>query len=259
MQGESSQTGERPRLSVVTGTYNRFDMLRRYIDSVREQRFTGELEIVVVDGGSTDGSRAWLLEQDDVVTVLEHNRRADGSARFGWPVCYNRAFGSAAADLICMLNDDLILEPDCLEIGTERMEQDESCGGIAFFFHDEGDPKGHRIGYAMGGKLFINYGIYRADLWRELHGFDGDNYRFYHADTDFSLKLWQRRRPILAEQRCRVRHFPDYQDQVRLANAEAARNAGDWERYSATWQHLRRDANDNGYWQYLSGEVVLCE
>lgn len=257
MEGDSPAIPRRPRLSVVTGTYNRLDMLKRFVDSVRAQRFDGELELVIVDGGSSDGSREWLVEQSDVLAVLEHNRNPDGSIRFGWPVCYNRAFGAAASDLICMLNDDLVIEPDCLERGTQIMERDSVCGGVAFWFHDECDPKGYRIGYTVGGKLFVNYGIYRAELWRQVGGFDGDTYRFYHADGDFALKLWELGRPILVAKDCRVRHFPNYEDPQRKANVQASQEAGDWQHYIDSWKHLWRQPNDNGFWQYLSGEVVL--
>ncbi|MHC4513538.1 MAG: glycosyltransferase family 2 protein [Planctomycetota bacterium] len=247
----------RPRLSVVTGTYNRLSMLQAMVASVREQCFAGELEVVVVDGGSTDGSKEWLLRQPDIVTVFEHNRDQQGRMKFGWPVCYNRGFGAAASDFVCMLNDDLLVEPNCLENGVRRLEQDPVAGGVAFYFHDANDPKGHRVGHAFGGRLFVNYGIYRRELWHQLGGLDGNTYRFYHADTDFSLRCWELRRPILAAPDCRIRHFPDYDDPQRKANCEAARAAGDWETYVRSWSHLKRSPKDNGYWQYLDGRVEV--
>lgn len=50
-----------PKLSIITINYNHLDGLRRTIESVVNQTFT-DYEWIVVDGGSTDGSRE-LLEQ----------------------------------------------------------------------------------------------------------------------------------------------------------------------------------------------------
>ena len=50
-----------PHFSVVIPTYNREQLLPRTIDSVLAQTFT-DYEIIVVDDGSTDGTRA-VLEQ----------------------------------------------------------------------------------------------------------------------------------------------------------------------------------------------------
>ena len=246
----------RPRLSVVTGTYNRLAMLQRMVESIRSQRFGGELEIVVVDGGSTDGTRDWLVRQPDIITVLEHNRDANGCMKFGWPVCYNRGFGAASSELVCMLNDDVVVEEDCLEHGVSILEADSIAGGVAFWFHDQCDTKGYRIGYTIGGRLFVNYGIYRRSLWHAVGGFDGERYRFYHADGDFSLKLWDLKRPILVANHSRVRHFSDDNDPLRQRNNAEAQAHGDWQHYLDRWQHVMRQEGDEGYWQYQSGEVT---
>jgi len=54
-----------PDVAIVTGTYNRRKSLEACVESVR--RSVGQLSCVfmVADGGSTDGSREWLLRQPD--------------------------------------------------------------------------------------------------------------------------------------------------------------------------------------------------
>ena len=44
---------------VVTGTYNRLTMLQRMIASARKSAGTLPTELIVVDGGSTDGTLEW--------------------------------------------------------------------------------------------------------------------------------------------------------------------------------------------------------
>lgn len=50
---------ERPAVTVVTVTYNDMTGLRRTVDSLHQQTFRG-FQHVVIDGGSTDGSVAWV-------------------------------------------------------------------------------------------------------------------------------------------------------------------------------------------------------
>ncbi|HET7288694.1 MAG TPA: glycosyltransferase, partial [Pyrinomonadaceae bacterium] len=56
-------------VSVVFGTYNRIQHLKRCVESVRAACTNVTYEIVVGDGGSTDGSKEWLKQQHDVKYV----------------------------------------------------------------------------------------------------------------------------------------------------------------------------------------------
>ena len=58
---------------MVLGTLNRLPYLKAAIQSVRQSKIDRPLEMIVVDGGSTDGTLAWLAEQRDVITVIQHN------------------------------------------------------------------------------------------------------------------------------------------------------------------------------------------
>ena len=51
------------QVSVVLGTYNRLPFLKSTIASVRSSQIDVPYEIIVVDGGSTDGTIDWLTEQ----------------------------------------------------------------------------------------------------------------------------------------------------------------------------------------------------
>ena len=62
-----------PLFSVVTITFQNVDGLRRTVDSVRSQTF-GELEHIVIDGGSSDGSADWLAANFGGTWVSEQDR-----------------------------------------------------------------------------------------------------------------------------------------------------------------------------------------
>lgn len=51
---------ERPKFSVVTISFKDLEGLRRTVDSVRAQQYDGEIEHIVIDGGSGDDVEAYL-------------------------------------------------------------------------------------------------------------------------------------------------------------------------------------------------------
>lgn len=59
-----------PLFSIVTITYQNLEGLRRTVESVRSLTF-GDLEHIVIDGGSTDGTAEWLAENFDGAWVSE--------------------------------------------------------------------------------------------------------------------------------------------------------------------------------------------
>lgn len=65
----------KPVVNVVLGSYNRKRFLKLTIDSIRKELESCDFshEIIVVDGGSTDGAIGWLSKQKDIVSIIQHN------------------------------------------------------------------------------------------------------------------------------------------------------------------------------------------
>ena len=99
------------KISIVTISYNQKQYLKACIDSILTQ--TGcELEYIVVDAGSTDGSRE-LIESygEQVIKVFE---RDDGPADG-----LNKGFERATGDVYGFINSDDYLLPGALKRVTE--------------------------------------------------------------------------------------------------------------------------------------------
>ena len=87
-----------PRVSIVMPTYNRKDTIKRAIDSVLQQRFA-DWELVIVDDGSTDGTKDLVAGIDPRVRLIVQENRGVAGAR-------NRALAAARGSLIAFLDSD---------------------------------------------------------------------------------------------------------------------------------------------------------
>jgi glycosyltransferase involved in cell wall biosynthesis len=88
-----------PRISIVVATYNAADTLGRCLTSIEEQIFR-EWELIVVDGGSTDGTVAVI--QSKVSHIAYWHSRPDSGIYDAW----NQAIPHARGEYLCFLGAD---------------------------------------------------------------------------------------------------------------------------------------------------------
>ena len=98
-----------PRVTVAVATYNRAHLVSRAIASVRAQSIQ-EIQVIVVDDGSTDDTPGVLARIDDPrLGIIRHDtNRGISHAR-------NTAIAAATGEWIAFLDDDNEWLPDYLE------------------------------------------------------------------------------------------------------------------------------------------------
>lgn len=94
------------RTTIIVPTFNQKDFLQEAIDSALAQ--TVPCEVIVVNDGSTDGSRFILDDYADRVKVIHQVNKGLPSAR-------NTGIMNATTELILMLDSDDKLLPTCVE------------------------------------------------------------------------------------------------------------------------------------------------
>lgn len=114
-------------------TLNRLELLKRCLAALRSQTRPPD-GIIVVDNGSSDGTREWLSNQPDVQTVFQDNRGSAGGFASGIAKAEESGYSH-----YFLLDDDGWPEPGCLE-ELCRCASRHSAGYVASNLFDGEQP-----------------------------------------------------------------------------------------------------------------------
>jgi rhamnopyranosyl-N-acetylglucosaminyl-diphospho-decaprenol beta-1,3/1,4-galactofuranosyltransferase len=118
----------------VVVTYNRLDLLQRLVKALSDVPDLDE--VLVIDNASTDGTGDWLagLDGDRVMArTLERNTGGAGGFHDGLAWAAERG-----ADLVWLMDDDGLPEPDCLSLLLARAGELDFWGPVVV---DQTDPE----------------------------------------------------------------------------------------------------------------------
>lgn len=179
--------------SIVTISFNQAEFLERTILSVIGQ--TGvEVEYIVVDPGSTDGSREIIDRYKERISHVVYER--DGGPADG----LNRGFALASGDIYCYLNSDDTLAPDALlrvaQFFARRPEFDVVCGHA--WVTDRFDNRLRRVWSEPYRRRSVAYGaavqiqpstFVRRAAYLKTSGFNVENTSSWDAELLLDLYL----------------------------------------------------------------------
>src|ERR1700691_5789919 len=110
-------------VSVTIVTFNSGRFIKRCLESVLEQKYR-DLEVVVVDNASTDGT-VDILEQFADRCRIYYN---DGNV--GFAAAQNQAIALARGDWVLTLNPDVLLLPNFIQAMVEAGQVDPKAGSV---------------------------------------------------------------------------------------------------------------------------------
>ncbi len=129
------------KISSIVVNWNDKETLKRCLTSLQKQDHPN-LEIIVSDNGSTDGSQEMTREEFPDVLLLENN------ANLGFGTAVNRGFERASGDFLIFLNNDLEFAPESLSALMKQLEDSPGLGGTV--------PK---ILYSQKPEIINSYGV----------------------------------------------------------------------------------------------------
>lgn len=139
-------TAELPIASVVIPLLNEASAVERCVRSFDQQDYPPErMEVLVVDGGSTDGSRERVLSLADARPWLRLVENPKGRAS----AAFNRGIEAASGDVICLVGAHSIVGPDYLRRSVDALVESGAGGVGGQLVHHGSDPKSRAIGLAM--------------------------------------------------------------------------------------------------------------
>ena len=176
------------RFSIVIPTLNRKEMLRHALDSIKSQNWPN-LEIIIVDGGSSDGTIEEVEKRNEIILLKGPDR--------GVYDALNKGIGRASGDIIGALNSDdsytagtFEAFADCF---TRHPEAHAVCGtasleenGRVIAVYDREEDKTLTARTALIGSSIINARMFRQTAIGKIGSFDL-TYR-YCADRDWLVR-----------------------------------------------------------------------
>ena len=112
-------------ISVIIPTYNREQFIAEAIESVINQEYIGDIEIVIADDGSTDRTLEIAQSYSDKVTIL---RKSANCLTQGVSTTRNRGIKASTQPYICFLDSDDFFLPGHLKKISVAIESKENLG-----------------------------------------------------------------------------------------------------------------------------------
>jgi len=225
------------KLSIVIICWNDGRVIRDCLHSIYAGTHSTELEVIVADNASTDGSVELIRQNFPQVRVLENG------ANLRFSKANNVGIQASHGELILILNPDTLIHGGALDKWVEFADRHPEAGGFGcrvlnrdgsyqhparpfptiwrawlaalylrplahlsdVFISDtytnwKGDTE-RQVDWQSGCCM-----MFRADLLKRLGGFD-DRFYYYYEDVDLCRRVWDAGYPIVYTPRVTVTHL----------------------------------------------------
>ncbi|WP_049561025.1 glycosyltransferase family 2 protein [Limnoraphis robusta] len=108
-------------ISVIIPTYNRLPMLKEALTSVFSQDYQGNIEVIVVDDNSQDGTSKFILQEYPNIHLISLEQNV------GCPTARNLGISQAKGQYIAFLDSDDLWETNYLSSQILALEGKERC------------------------------------------------------------------------------------------------------------------------------------
>jgi len=216
-------------ISIVIPTWNGKKLLQQYLPAVvrSAQAYCAEIEIVVVDDGSKDGTVSYIKKYYPTINIISRDKNGGFAAACNWGVA------KCKYEIVVLLNNDMLIEEGFFEHLSKHFKDPNVFGLALATPRLTNEPFSNQNGIRFGLKL--KYGLIECPLFElvdktgpheanftfklsggasvidkkkflEIKGFDELFSPFYWEDVDLSYRIWKRNWHILYEPKSVARH-----------------------------------------------------
>lgn len=195
------------KFSIITPSYNQGDYITQTIDSIVSQEGKFQIELIIMDGGSTDSTVEILkdyekrLSEEERIKFIWHSEKDNGQAD-----AINKGLAISTGEVLAYLNSDDIYEPGAFQAVAAFLEAHDDIGflyGKCRIIDEEGSEirkwitlyrtlLGRKYSYAK--LLSENYIPQPATFWRravyEKYG-DFDVEHAFCLDYEYWCRIGQ--------------------------------------------------------------------
>jgi GT2 family glycosyltransferase len=195
--------GLKSTVSIIIPNYNGINFINECVDSLEKQ--DSFFEVIIVDNGSNDGSVDFIRENYPEYNLIENQEN------LGFSKAVNQGLKLVATDYVFILNNDVVLERDCINNLLNCIQSDDNIFAVASKMiqydnkcklDDAGDEYTllgwtRKVGDGKSINLYndkretfsacAGAAIYRRNVFDSI-GFFDENFFAYMEDVDISYR-----------------------------------------------------------------------
>lgn len=225
----STTPPEKPKdMSMVMGTHNRLDLLKKVVAAAKRSAKGCDYEIVINDAGSTDGTIEWLkaASKKDKRVVPIFGKKA------GITLAYNQCFEKAKGKYLIWLSDDTIPVGTAILNMFNLMEKKPE--NIMGAFETRNDPSMPFM-VPMHGSLYMPIVACVRKSYMQRIGYWNMDFPYYGQDSEWNARVYRTGGRIIPT-KFRVDHL-NCQDDLKSSNLENYKKDGFFEKYRLMFPH----------------------
>lgn len=160
-------THKQPVISVTVPAYNAQNYIQECLDSLYNQKINQELEIIVVNDGSTDVTADILAKQNSKIKVLSHENRGVCKTR-------NTGFRASIGSYLASLDADDLYHQDKLKRQLDYLQNNPGIDmvfcKVKQFISPELAASGRKIPKSLEVMNAMNFsgGLYRSSVFEKV-------------------------------------------------------------------------------------------